>query len=372
LEIGGPVESSWREQVLTRVAEQRKMLEWLMAERDPQDEQARALEAAVVEHLTAAKDAAAKKRRMVRRVRYGISGATIERTSGHLDAVECDLLRLASESFRRGQLPSLLAHVRRHLEAEDPRRLAVEQLATRTCDEPWEDCERERVLAAVHAASSKARREVRQIRSFRNTLYAAALSLTVAAIALAIVGWRYPSAIPLCFTPLAEPGVPAETVVVCPTREAPVIPQAAGTTSAPDTADQVVRKTPNPGDVALIELLGLMAAALAAAVALRNIKGTTSPYSLPIALAILKLPTGALTAVIAIVLMRGEFIPGLSALDSSAQILAWAVVFGYAQQLFTQLIDRQGQTVLNNVRSGGTSPPGPQPASTSPAAPANV
>jgi CBS domain containing-hemolysin-like protein len=118
----------------------------------------------------------------------------------------------------------------------------------------------------------------------------------------------------------------------------------------------VMRRAANPGDVALIELLGVMAAALAAAVALRNIKGTSSPYSLPIALAVLKLPTGALTAVLAIILMRGEFVPGLSALDSSAQILAWAIVFGYAQQILTQLVDRQAHTVLDNVRSGGTAP----------------
>ena len=101
-----------------------------------------------------------------------------------------------------------------------------------------------------------------------------------------------------------------------------------------------------------------MAAALAAAVSLNNIRGTTSPYSLPIALAVLKLPTGALTAIVAVLLMRGEFIPGLNALDSSAQILAWAVVFGYAQQAFTYLIDRQAHTVLNNSRGQGTAPAG--------------
>jgi hypothetical protein len=102
-----------------------------------------------------------------------------------------------------------------------------------------------------------------------------------------------------------------------------------------------MRRASNPGDAALIELLGLMADALAAAVSLNNIRGTTSPYSLPIALAVLTLPIGALTAIVAVLLMRGEFIAGLSALGSSAQILAWAVVFGYAQQAFTYVIDRQ-------------------------------
>ncbi|MEN8655454.1 hypothetical protein ABCR94_33980 [Streptomyces sp. 21So2-11] len=63
----------------------------------------------------------------------------------------------------------------------------------------------------------------------------------------------------------------------------------------------------------------------------------------------LKLPTGALTAPLGLLLMRGEFIPGLSALDSSAQIIAWAVIFGYAQPLFTRFVDNQAQAVLNSV-----------------------
>jgi hypothetical protein len=49
--------------------------------------------------------------------------------------------------------------------------------------------------------------------------------------------------------------------------------------------------------------------------------------------------------------MRGNFVPGLSALDSTAQILAWALVFGFAQELFTRLVDQQGHTVLNTVRA---------------------
>jgi hypothetical protein len=60
--------------------------------------------------------------------------------------------------------------------------------------------------------------------------------------------------------------------------------------------------------------------------------------------------------------MRGQFVPGLTALDTSAQILAWALVFGYAQQLFTRFVDQQGQTVLNNVHSSESPQPSPSPA----------
>ena len=48
--------------------------------------------------------------------------------------------------------------------------------------------------------------------------------------------------------------------------------------------------------------------------------------------------------------MRGGFVPGLSALDTSAQILAWGAICGYAQQLFTRLVDQQANTVLDSVR----------------------
>lgn len=40
----------------------------------------------------------------------------------------------------------------------------------------------------------------------------------------------------------------------------------------------------------------------------------------------------------------------MSALDTSGQIIAWAIVLGYAQQLFTHFVDQQAQTVLNSVR----------------------
>jgi hypothetical protein len=120
--------------------------------------------------------------------------------------------------------------------------------------------------------------------------------------------------------------------------------------------------------VAIVELVGLVSAAVAAAVALRGMSGTSTPYSLPTALAVLKMPTGALTAVLGILLMRGGFVPGLSDLDTSGQILAWAIVFGAAQQLVTRLVDKQAQDVLDAVgtpgeasHAGAAAPPSPSP-----------
>ena len=55
-------------------------------------------------------------------------------------------------------------------------------------------------------------------------------------------------------------------------------------------------------------------------------QGHLDPYDVPVALAALKVPMGALTAILGLVAIQGEFIPGLSQLDSQGQILAYALV----------------------------------------------
>ena len=146
-------------------------------------------------------------------------------------------------------------------------------------------------------------------------------------------------------------------MVVCPTAQSTPFPTSspAGNDSQTlatqlEDIDDAVASTVTPQDLFVVELVGLAAAAVAAAGAIRGIRGSSERYGLPVALAVLKLPTGAMTAFLGLLLMRGQFVPGLTALDTSAQILAWALVFGYAQQLFTRLVDRQGQTVLDSVR----------------------
>ncbi|TDC27435.1 hypothetical protein E1265_01745 [Streptomyces sp. 8K308] len=55
-------------------------------------------------------------------------------------------------------------------------------------------------------------------------------------------------------------------------------------------------------------------------------------------------------------LMRANFVPGLTSLDTSAQIIGWAIIFGYAQQLFPRLADAQGRAVLNGIRTVNSPP----------------
>lgn len=322
--LGGPTSKAWREQALTRVAE---LATQARLQRYRNHELADQIEG----HLGEARDAAKNGTNL----RSAIGGAPLERAASNLDAAEADLLRLLPIADIHALMPSLQAHVDSHLDARDPRRTRFDEIAEETRKRDMHEGDRGTVAAAHRAASSEARREVVRVRSFRNVLLVAASLLALAAGGLAVLGVVNPDVIPLCFAP-------DDQRVVCPTAENPLNGQG---------VEAVTRETTSSWDLALIEMVGLVAAAVAAAAALSGIKGTSIPYSLPVALSLLKLPTGALTAVLGLLLMRGEFIPGLSALDSSGQIVAWGVVFGAAQHIFTRMVDQQAQTVLEGIGS---------------------
>jgi hypothetical protein len=348
-----PTRTPWREGALTRATELRgRLAELLVQGGDGPGVEDVAEE--VRAHVTAAEQAVAgTARRPLRHALAAMRGASVERANSQLDAAEAGLLRMAPTSYLVGQLPAILARARAHLPADDPRlqrlvRIANDHAETLAPadDRPLPQVDREAVIATLRAATLEERREVARVRSFRNILLCAALALAVCAGGLLVVGMVEPRAVPLCFTP--------GNAVVCPTHTKATGPAVAGGEAAADAEhaerlDGVMRDTASAWDIAVVELIGLVAAAVAAAASLRKMEGTSTPYSLPTALAVLKLPTGALTAVLGLMLIRGAFIPGLSALDTSGQIVAWAVIFGYAQQVFTRFVDDQAKGVLDDV-----------------------
>jgi hypothetical protein len=362
--VGGPVASGWREGTLTRAKELESLCSWMLASHPR--ENADLLGKAVLVHIEAARDAAtAAKPRPRKAFRFFRYGPLLERAMSNLDAAEANLLNIAPPEHVLGQIPCLLRHVQCHLTANDPRRLEFERIAQRLGvkdpDHPLlpvkehehadlrkvVEEERGKIVSITRAASSAALREQVRLRSFRNILVVTTLVMTMLAIAVAITGLVNPTLVPMCFAP-EESG---QAVVVCPTEQSePFSTSNTAPATESDDIDDHLREVATPYDLLVVELVGLAAAAVAAAAAIRGIRGSSERYGLPVALAALKLPTGAMTAFLGVLLMRGQFVPGLSALDTSAQILAWALVFGYAQQLFTRLVDRQGQTVLDSVR----------------------
>lgn len=178
------------------------------------------------------------------------------------------------------------------------------------------------ISEAYRVSYSEQDEQYARVRSFRNTLLWCLAGLVIFSAALAVMGWLNPKTIPLCFD---KPG-PAGRA--CPL----------GTEFS-------------QWDATLVEFLGSVGGTLAAVFAIRRLQGTTTPYGVSLSLALLKLPLGAITALVGLLFIQGEFVPGLTALDASGQILAYAVVLGYAQQVVTHLVDRQGAQVLEAVPS---------------------
>jgi hypothetical protein len=148
-----------------------------------------------------------------------------------------------------------------------------------------------------------------------------------------------PSLLPLCFT---------ETVSTAGTGAGGGGDAVAATTACPSSNDA---SGPTGDDILIVTLMGLLGGLLSAVFSLRNLRGTSTAYDAPVALAVLKSPLGALTAVTGLVLVHGEFIPGLSTLDSQGQILAYAFLFGVGQQVFTRLVDQKAQSILEGISS---------------------
>jgi hypothetical protein len=400
--VRGPVRAAWREGTLTRAKELEALSLWLLGDNPSAD--CRHLADGILYHLEAARQAAEDAElNPRRRVWIFRGGSRFERAMSNLDAAEALLLNVASPGYVLGQMPSLLNDVQRHLLPTDPRRQELERIAQRLGardpghplldlpeerglaaspgagrpdeapdnerDEAWAtrrlaqltafrervlDDERGKIVTAMRGARSEALREQLRVRSFTNVLVATILGMTLLAVGVALLGYWSPTAVPLCFAP-EEAG---RAVVVCPTAHSGPVPT--GQENGRDL-DMAIQQAVRTTDLLLVEVLGLTAAAVAAAVAIRGIRGSSVALHLPVLLAVLKLPTGAITAFLGLLLMRGQFVPGLSALDTPAQILAWALVFGYAQQLFTRFVDRQGQTVLESVRSADKHEPSPAP-----------
>ncbi len=313
--------------------------------------------------------------------RGAITGAHIQAAHQYLQAADINLLRLSPADYLQARLPDIRSEALKYFDKSDHRVVRLQELIDEPpmavhrslCtagegpgespeqpsdppdageDPPKDDGEfspfdRSLIIQTQKSVNTNRQTEQSRVRSFRNVIVGVALAITVMVIGLAIMGWISPQTLPMCF-------VPDNQIVVCPTDEAEL-------TSDDDTQVEISeaeREAAGRWDISVVALIGVLGATLAAAAGLRTIRGSSDPFSLPVALAFLKLPSGAFTAVLGLLLIRAGFVPGLSALDTSAQIVAYSILLGYSQQLFTTFVDRQARSVL--VEAGTTTP---QPAS---------
>jgi hypothetical protein len=286
-------------------------------------------------------------------------GANPTSILGHLSAAQENLLRLAPLSYVRGSLPSIVADSQSALGTTDVRRTTLEALARKATSSELTEDDRETLVSCLRGANEERLRTQSRLQSFRNVILLTAAFLMFLVLSIGMVGLWRPTMLPICFLSIES----GSAFVACPAQQrAPFLSMEAGGGSTQQDIDDAVTYTVSRWDILLVEFIGFIAASLAAAISIRNIRGSSDPYSIPMALAFLKLPAGALTAILGLVLIRAGLVPGIQTLETSAQIIAWALVFGYAQQLFTGVVDRQARSVLEE---SGASPHSTETASSS-------
>ncbi|MFF7790577.1 hypothetical protein [Streptomyces sp. NPDC007991] len=256
----------------------------------------------------------------------------------NIRSAEVMLLQLVSDEEAAGRASEVMALVKDHLEADDPRRVRLTRRLRSIISGEISPSDRDLMVRALDAAYNALDDELARVRSLRNILWTATLLVLLGVAGLAVYGGLYPESLSMCFTPKVDPGNAGGVDVVCPTAEHP--DEAVGTPAGSLAESR---------DILTVEIAGLAGAALTVIASLRRIRGTDSPYMLPLASAVLKFPTGALSAFLGLLLIRGAFVPGLSDLDSRAQVLGWAAAFGAAQHLVTRLVDDRAQMTLSEV-----------------------
>lgn len=252
-------------------------------------------------------------------------GISVVRAYENVHAAETFLLDLLAPDQIKALIPSVLARADATLARKDPRREYVDRLKK---DDPDTVC-LARIKQAMRAGFQAEDQIYLRIRTFRNLVLKCTLLLVALMATMITLVATHPESMPLCFGPGNTAASAADTPpTTCPAGE---------------------HRSPSPEDIMIVAGLGLLGSAAAAAFSIRGIQGFSTPYDVPVALAVFKLPLGAFTAVTGLLLLGGGFVPGLSELDTQRQILAYALTLGYAQQLASRLVDNQARSIVDKL-----------------------
>lgn len=302
-------------------------------------------------HLAIARKAVKEleRRRIFKVPILATQGRSLEIVWSHLRAADVAMLELVSKEDLASRSGEVLSMAQAHLQPDNPQCEELVRRIDRIRAGDVSRIDRGVLIHTLDAAYGALDAELSRVRSLRDMLWLATVVVFLGVTVLAVYGVFSPHTFSLCFIPERAndlPGNASSKIVICPTHETGLREVKYPSHYASAT------------DILAVEVAGLCGAALTVIASLRRMPGTSKPYGLPLAAAVLKFPTGALTAFLGILFIRGAFIPGLSNLDSRAQVLAWAAVFGAAQHLVTRLVDARAREALSAVSlEPGTEPP---------------
>jgi hypothetical protein len=340
--------SAWRADVLARTTSLWSEVQLIAegAPPGPASTYVKQVQAEIRLHLDRVAEVVSNRLPLIRR------GGAIATCYQHIHQAEVLLGRILPTDQLEVAIPQLVHKARHLLPPDDCRRAAIESLLVppRNGTPVLHPDRRTRFVGGRGLTYSIADLTYGQVGRLRNNLAVATIVLLIVIATSALAGYLSPEGLPLCALRPNDSN-PSATIVACPTQEL----ELSGATGAQTRqADDFAGRW----DVAFVALFGLMGATLSGAIAVsRTRPRSDTPYDLPLYYFLLKLPAGSLTAIVGLFLVNGEFVPGLTALDTQAQILGYAVIFGAAQQIFTRWIDSSARELLDALPGRRTTAP---------------
>ena len=241
------------------------------------------------------------------------SGEEIERFWRSFHGANQTLLVLQGEAAVRARIPEIGSALAAALRSDDPRLGAYKKRLAALQSAPGAELEAARtelrtMLATADSTSDTAHAD---IRSWRNLLAMVGAFVTILMLIVALLHAIHPSFLSL-------------------------------TAQIPNAGE-----TP---EVWEIELFGLIGGALSAVVALIRIQGFAGAYRLPVYQAAFRLPVGVATGLVAVILLQGALFHAVSPQKGSA-LAAYAVLFGFSQELVLQFLDRKAAQLIGAART---------------------
>ncbi|MBL7257973.1 hypothetical protein [Paractinoplanes lichenicola] len=276
------------------------------------------------------------------------SGSCIEAAFRNLHNAEAVLVLLYDQDQLRAEVPEAVRRANESIPAGSPTHvLALDLARARKNGTRIDAADLSKVIEAGHAAADRQRA---RLRTFRNVLITGMAVTSLLLLAIVVMAAVRPDLAPLCFVQDPPPAAPLPNIA-CPVR------------ALRNENLSLLHTASTRWDFGVVAALGLLGGALSSALFIRDLYANATPYNVTVPLALLKLPAGALTGLAGIILLAGEFVPGFSAIDKPIQILAYALVFGFAQQLFTHYLDQRAQRLVNAVptKARGTTAADPAP-----------
>ncbi len=247
-------------------------------------------------------------------------GTRLQGTWGHIHNAQVALIELMDAAQLKAYRPHVQALSYKYLNENDPERLAIGDNPNRLM-----------LAQTLRIVQERIADEYHRLRRFQISIAIASLLLLLLVAGLVVLGFLRPGMVPLCFPDPKVPGAEGVTAV-CP--------------SGPHSQ-------PASGDVALVVLFGLLGAVLTG---VRFVAQSSVASSVPMSTtrsfqALFKAAVGTLAAVLGLLFLRAGVVPGFTQIDTRSQILAYAVVFGAAQEFITRLIDQRSNTLLAGATS---------------------